>query len=88
MTDVPPYAFINACPWSGVPCDCKQFPWLGVGGVLPLVCGEAIREKMPAMIPFRKLLPSSSGPGRQPPPAGNGGSNPSGSATKQKGHAP
>jgi len=26
------------------------------------------------------MLPSSSGPGRQPPQAGNGGSNPSGSA--------
>ena len=85
MTVVPPYKFINACPWSGVACECKEFPWRGHNDVLPLVCSDTIRDKMPAMIVFRKLLPSSSGLGRQPPQAGNGGSNPSGSATKQKG---
>lgn len=79
MTDVPAYTYINACPWSGAACDCTSFPWLDGKGQVPAVCGKLIQDKLPAMIPFRKL-PSSNGSGRQPPQAGNGGSNPSGSA--------
>jgi hypothetical protein len=80
MTDVPAYKYINACPWSGAACDCTSFPWLDGKGQLPAVCGKLIQDKLPAMIPFRKLLPSSNGSGQLPPQAANGGSNPSGSA--------
>ena len=52
---VPAYTHINACPWSGVPCECDEFPFLENGGLLPKVCGDLIRAKMPAMEPFRKL---------------------------------
>jgi hypothetical protein len=55
MTDIPLYTHINACPWSGVPCECDEFPFLENGGVLPKVCSALIRAKMPAMEPFRKL---------------------------------
>jgi hypothetical protein len=54
-TEVPPYTYINACPWSGVPCECDEFPFLENGGVLPKVCSDLIRATMPAMEPFRKL---------------------------------
>ena len=53
--DVPLYTHINACPWSGVPCECDEFPFLEGGGTLPKVCSDLIRAKMPAMEPFRKL---------------------------------
>ena len=77
---IPAYTYINACPWSGAPCECKTFPFRGANDTLPQSCSDLIRDKLPAMIPFRKLLPSSSDLGRQPPQAGNGGLNPSGSA--------
>ena len=80
MTDVPAYTYINACPWSGAPCECKTFPWRGHGDVLPQPCSDLIRDKLPAMIPFRKLLPSSNGLGQQPPQAADVGSKPTGSA--------
>ena len=80
VTEVPAYTYLNACPWSGAVCDCTSFPWLDGKGQLPVVCGKLITDKLPAMIVFRKLLPSSSGLGRCPPQGGNGGSNPSGSA--------
>lgn len=45
---------INRCPWSGVECNCKEFPWLE-DSCVPRKCGDVIKEKAPAMLAFRKL---------------------------------
>jgi hypothetical protein len=53
--DVPTYTHVNACPWSGVACECATFPWLDGKSQLPEGCGKLIRDKMPVMIEFRKI---------------------------------
>ena len=52
----PNYKPAIRCPWSGVECDCKEFPWM-VDGFVPPVCGNLMKDKMPAMLAFRKVNP-------------------------------
>ncbi len=52
---VPVYVPVSTCPWSGVPCDCKDFPWLDGEQRLPPACSNLIRTKAQPMEQFRKL---------------------------------
>lgn len=46
------------CPWSGLPCDCQEFPWL-VNGLVPKVCEDrpkVCEDRMPdAILGIRKV---------------------------------
>lgn len=41
------------CPWSGMPCDCKEFPWIE-DGTVPKKCEDKMSD---ALLGIRKVSP-------------------------------
>lgn len=42
---------VKRCPWGGLPCDCKEFPWIK-DGVIPKRCEDQMPE---ALLGIRKV---------------------------------